>query len=274
MVKCRYPRCLVTLVAALALCSPAGLSAEQVNVRYAEGLAHGFLVLRALDGTILASGDLYQISRGDRVTTRTAFHFKDGSIHDETAVFSQRHSFQLISDHLIQKEPSFPHPLEMQLDALTGRTTVNYTDDDGKAKSVSEQLKLAPDLANGLIPVLLKNVRPETSQTTLSMVAATPRPRLVKLVVAASGGESFFIAGSKKDAIHYVVKIEIGGVAGLAAQIIGKQPPDTHVWILGGEAPAFVRMEAPPYSGGPVWRVDLAGPSWPPPSTDSEDNHK
>jgi len=35
------------------------------------------------------------------------------------------------------------------------------------------------------------------------------------------------------------------------------------VWILGGDAPAFVKAEQPFYAGGPVWRVELASPSWP-----------
>ena len=39
---------------------------------------------------------------------------------------------------------------------------------------------------------------------------------------------------------------------------MGKQPPDTHVWVLGGEAPAFVKSEGPLYAGGPIWRIQLA----------------
>ena len=33
------------------------------------------------------------------------FHFKDGSTHDEEAVFSQQQDFRLIRDHLVQKGP-------------------------------------------------------------------------------------------------------------------------------------------------------------------------
>ena len=40
---------------------------------------------------------------------------------------------------------------------------------------------------------------------------------------------------------------------------MGKQPPDTHVWVLGGEAPAFVKLESSLYVGGPIWRIQLAG---------------
>jgi hypothetical protein len=52
-------------------------------------------------------------------------------------------------------------------------------------------------------------------------------------------------------------------VAGVVAPLVGKQPPDNHVWILTGEAPAFLKSEAPFYPGGPSWRIELASPVWP-----------
>ena len=91
-------------------------SAEPVVVRHVEGLVHGFLSLRSPEGGVLANGDLIQDSRDDRVTSRLLFHFKDGSLHDETAVFSQRGHFQLISYHLVQKGPAFERPLDMMID--------------------------------------------------------------------------------------------------------------------------------------------------------------
>jgi hypothetical protein len=68
-----------------------------VAVRHAEGLVHGFLVLRTVAGETLADGDLIQVARSDQVTSRLVFRFKDGSVHDETAVFSQRRNFRLLS---------------------------------------------------------------------------------------------------------------------------------------------------------------------------------
>ena len=64
-----------------------------VAVRHTEGVVHGFLVLRTLDGMPIADGDLTQVARGTRVTSRLVFHFKDGSSHDETAVFSSERCF-------------------------------------------------------------------------------------------------------------------------------------------------------------------------------------
>ena len=238
------------------------LSAEAVSVRYSEGLVHGFLALRTLDGTTIADGDLIQRAQGDRVTSQLVFHFKDGSINDETAVYSQRGQFRLLSDHLVQKGPAFPQPLDMTIDG-GGTVTVRYTDKDGKPKIEAEHLDLPPDVANGLILTLLKNVRSEAPPKTLSFVAATPKPRLVKLVIANVGQEPLSTGGTHRAATHYVLKVDIGGVTGLLAQLLGKQPPDSHVWILGGGAPAFVKSEQALYLDGPVWRIELVSPQWP-----------
>lgn len=45
----------------------------QVPVRHQEGLVHGFLALRTLQGETIADGDLIQNVRGDRVTSRLVF---------------------------------------------------------------------------------------------------------------------------------------------------------------------------------------------------------
>jgi hypothetical protein len=135
--------------------------------------------------------------------------------------------------------------------------------DDGKEKVEAEHLELPPDLANGMILTLLKNVRPSAPPASLSMVAYTPKPRLVKLELSVAGEDRFATSGSARKATHYVVKIDIGGLSGLIAPLVGKQPPDSHVWVLGGDAPAFVKSEAPMFLGGPVWRIELVSPTWP-----------
>ena len=238
------------------------LSQSPVAVLHTEGLVHGFLVLRTLEDNALADGEVTQVARGDRVTSHLVFRFKDGSVHEETVVFSQRNSFRVISDHLLQKGPAFKRPMDVSIEGLTGQITVRYTDDDGKEKTESERLKLPPDIANGMTLTLLKNIRPNVPQTTVSMVAATPKPRLVKLLISPEGEDSFSVGGSSHKATRYVIKVEIGGIAGLAAPLVGKQPQDTHVWILGGDAPVFVKLEGPLYQGGPTWRIELTSPVW------------
>jgi hypothetical protein len=58
------------------------------------------------------------------------------------------------------------------------------------------------------------------------------------------------------------MKPKIGGIKGLLAPLVGKQPEDVHVWVLGGEAPAFLAAEQQFYPEGPVWRIELSVPNW------------
>jgi len=256
-------RLAVALVLGVLLQPPVPLAGEPIAVRQTEGAVHGFLVLRTLEGKTLADGDLIQVARGHRVTSRLVFRFRDGSLHDETAVFTQRRHFRLVRARLVQKGPVFPRTLDMSIDRARGEVVVRYTDEDGERNVEKEQMDLPADLANGTILTLLKNLTPGEPTATVTMIAATPKPRLVKLVISPSGQERFSTGATARKATHFVIKVEIGGLSGLLAPLLGKQPPDSHVWVLGGEAPAFVRSEQPLYAGGPVWRIELTSPVWP-----------
>jgi hypothetical protein len=245
------------------LFTAAMLSAETVAVRYREGTLHGFLTLRTLEGTTIASGDQVQIPNGDRITSRLVYHFKDGSLDDETAVYSQRDIFRLISDHHIQKGPSFPQPVDISLETSTGQVVVRFTDNDGQEQVTTDHFDFPADLANGLVPTLLKNIRPDVGQFTVPYLTTARKPLLIKLEVSAAGKDRFSIGGSYRRATRYVLKIEIGGILGLLAPATGQQPPDILVWILGGEAPSFLKLQGPAYEGGPIWKAELVSPVWP-----------
>jgi len=231
--------------------------ADNVEVHHLEGISHGFLVLHSLDGKALAAGDLIQSVRGTQVTTQLTFHFKDGSLHDETTVFTQDGSFRLIFDHLIQKGPSFPHPIDILIDATRNTITI-HADDNGKEKDHSEQIDLPSDLANGMLLVLLRNISASTPETKVSMLSTPAKPRLLKLSIIPKGVRTFAFAGQRRKATHFEIKIEIGGIAGVVAPMVGKQPPDVHFWISQGASPTFIRSEAALYESGPIWRTDLA----------------
>jgi hypothetical protein len=159
--------------------------------------------------------------------------------------------------------------MDVSIAGSSGVVTVRYKDDNGKDKTETATMALPPDLANGIVPILLKNLVPHTQPATVSMVVATPKPLLVKLEIYADGDDSFSTAGASRQAVRYVVKVNIGGIRGVLAPLVGKQPADTHVWILGGNCPAFVRSEGPSYEGGPIWRTELVSPVWPRGVTDT-----
>ncbi len=252
---------LISLVAIVVL-QPGALRAEPIPVRYREGTEHGFLAVRTLGGKILAAGDLTQTVRKNDVVSRLVFRFRDGSLDDETATFSQQQDFRLISDHHVQKGPSFPHPTDVSIDASTGQVTVRYTD-NGNEKVETKRLELPPDLANGIILDVLKNIRPDTAETKVSYVAATPKPRIVRLSIVSQGEDNFSVVGAAYKATLFVLKVELGGLTGVIAPLIGKQPPDTKVWVVASGTPAFVKAEQSLYPGGPVWRIEMTSPAWP-----------
>ena len=251
-------RLIAILFACATMLQPNALFADMIPVRHTEGLIHGFLLVLTFEGKALADGQMTQDAQGDRVTNHLIFRFKDGSIYEDTTVFSQRGTFRLLSDHLILRGPSFKQPVDTSINASTGQVKVRYTEDKGKEKVIAQRMELPPDVANGLLFTLMKDIKPSAPRTTVSMVATTPKPRLVKLAILPQGEEPFTIGSFHHKAMHYVVKVEIGGVTGFLARLMGKQPADTHVWVLGGEAPAFVKAEGPLYVGGPIWRIQLA----------------
>jgi hypothetical protein len=240
----------------------ATLAAQPVAVRQAEGEVRGFLVLRGEDGTIVADGDSMQTSRRGQIVTRLVYRFKDGSVSDETTVFTQNGHFRVVSDRLVQKGPTFKHPLEMTIDASSGKVTVVHTDDKGVQKTETGQMKLRPDLANGIVPILLKNLVPGNQALAASMVVATPKPMLIQLQIHAEGEDTFTAGAATHKSTRYGVHIDIGGIKGVIAPIVGKEPPDTRVWVSQGDCPSFLKSEGPMFEGGPMLRTELVSPAW------------
>jgi hypothetical protein len=238
--------------------------AESVLVRYPEGTSRGFLTLRNGDGRILADGETTQRRRGNRLTSQLVFRFRDGSLHHETTTYTQGREFRLVSHRRVQRGTSFPGtPVELSIDVATGNVTVKHTD-DGAEKVETEHLELPSDLANGLVQTLLKNADPRNPPKSFPYVAATPKPRLVNLQISTAEPDVFSSGRMQHRATHYRLKVDLGGISGVIAPIIGKQPPDSHVWILPGDVPAFARAEQPFFSDGPLWSVELATLQWAP----------
>jgi hypothetical protein len=250
-------------VATLLLVFHAPAFADAVQVRYPEGTLHGFLVVRDTGGRIIAAGDYEQTVQGDQVTGHVLFQFKDGSINEETVVFSQKGTFHLLSDHQVQKGPSFPHPIDLSIDVSRGEVTVRSKSKEGKEETATEHMDLPADLYNGLVSTVAKNISPSATENKVSLLVTTPKPRLVKLVFSSQGEDRFLLGGFRRKAQRYEIKIELGGVAGVVAPLVGKQPPNLNLWIVGGKAPTFCKQTGPMFADGPIWTIELVGPTWP-----------
>jgi hypothetical protein len=238
------------------------LAAAPVPVRFAEGSLHGFLTLSTPKGVLIASGDLLQVVRDGEVRSRLVFHFKDGSVHDETAVYTQRSVFTMQRYHLVQRGPAFPEDTEISLERASGKYRVKTrTRKDGREKVLDGTLDLPLDVYNGMVPTVVKNLSSGAGET-VHMVAFTPAPKLIRLELAPAGDQKILVGGSEKSATRYVLKPILGIWLKLFASLLGRVPPDNHVWIVTADVPAFVKFEGPLYMNGPAWRIELASPRW------------
>jgi hypothetical protein len=134
-------------------------------------------------------------------------------------------------------------------------------DKDGEEKEYSGRLDLPPDVYNGMVITIAKNLVKGDTQT-VHIVAFTPKPRLIGLEIAPSTSERIKFGRHSETAVHFKLKPKLGVLVKVFATLLGKAPPDSDTWIVTDDVPAFVRFEGPLYSG-PVWRLDLTSPSWP-----------
>jgi hypothetical protein len=242
---------------------PRPLAAASVPVRFAEGAMHGFLMLRTVDGALMAPGDLLQVGRGGEVKSRMVFRFKDGSVFDETVVFTQQRVFTMQSYRLVQRGPAFTEDTEISLERASGKYRVKTkARKDGREQVLDGTLDLPPDVYNGMVLLVAKNL-PKGASETVHVVAFTPKPRLIQLELAPAGEHKVLVGELTKTATHYVFKPQLGSWVKLFATLLGRVPPDYHAWVVTDEVPAFVRFEGPLYTMGPVWRIELTSPRWP-----------
>ena len=244
---------------ALAL-APSSVAAEPVPVRFRESVTHGFTVLRSEAGDTLAHGELTQTPQGDRIESRLLFRFTDGSLYDETVTFTQQRVFRLMSYRLVQRGKSFPAASEISFDRASRRYRAVVGE---KPEDQSDgTLEMPEDLYNGMTITVLKNL-PPGGRASGHMVAFTPKPQMLRSSMEPEGADRYFVADTAANATRYVMKLEIGGLTGVIANLIGKAPPDLRYWITTGRAPGFVRFEGPMYLQGPRWRIELSAPRWP-----------
>lgn len=180
------------------------LEAAPIEVRSVEGTAHGLLLVRSVSGDLVGHGDFLQAAHSDRVESRLVLRFKDGSLHDETIAFSQQHVFTLLTYRLVQRGPSFPETLEAALDRKTGSYTVHSTR-GGKEEASSGSIELPPDVYNGMVPMLLKNLVSAAS-ATVHVVAFTPKPRLIQLEMVPAGHQQLVTGDTTRQAMRYTLK--------------------------------------------------------------------
>jgi hypothetical protein len=253
----------LAILMALAALAYSSADAAPIEVRFSEGAAHGFLLVRSLTGEIIGQGAMTQVVKeGDLVESHLVFNFNDGSLHDEKVTFSQQRVFTMLRYRLAQRGPSFPDQIEVSID----RTSAEYkirskTGVDGKEEVLTGSFTLPKDVYNGMFVTMLLNL-PKGASETVSFLAFTPKPEILKLELLLMGEHTVRIGNLSQKAVQYVFKPDIGMIRELLGKATGQIPAQFHYncWILSDEVPSFVQFEGPLQLMGPIMRIELVSP--------------
>ena len=238
--------------------------AAPIAVRFPEGVTHGFLLVRSLAGKIIGQGEMTQVAKeGELVESHLVFKFKDGSLHDEKVAFSQQRVFTLMSYRLSQHGPFFPDQIDVLIDRETREYTVrSKAEGDGKEEVLTGVFDLPKDAYNGMFIMMVLNL-PQGAGETVSFLAFTPEPEVIKLGLLPMEEYSVQIGEVSRKALHYVFEPDIGMLRELLGRATGKLPAQFHYncWILADEVPSFVHYEGPLQLMGPIVQIELVSPA-------------
>jgi hypothetical protein len=253
------------------------LDAAPVAVRFPEGITHGFLLVRSLEGTIIGQGEMTQVVKErDLVESQLVFRFKDGSLHDEKVAFSQQHVFTMVSYRLVQRGPSFPDQIDISIDRGTTEYTVrSKAGDDGKEKVLTGKFDMPKDAYNGMLIMLLKNLQKGTDQT-VSFLAFTPEPQVIPLRLLFLGEQTIRIGEVPGKAAQYVFKPQIGMIRKWLGKAIGKLPAHFHYdcWMLADEVSGFIKFAGPLQLMGEIVQIEVVTPRLPAKTDDGKMSSK
>ena len=102
-----------------------------------------------------------------------------------------------------------------------------------------------------MLSLVAKNLAPG-SAGTVSLVTFTPKPRVVQVDLRPMAEEPMQVSDAPMQVTRYHIRPRLG----LFASLLLTDVPEVRMWIVPGEAPAFLRAEGPLYFMGPVWRID------------------
>ncbi len=102
------------------------------------------------------------------------------------------------------ERPGVPARNGSSITASTGQVTVQYTDDDGNEKDIQRAHEAAAGPCQWFDAHAAEESGPDAAPLEVSMLVATPKPRLVKLAISSQPKEPFTLAGAGREALQYV----------------------------------------------------------------------
>jgi hypothetical protein len=220
-----------------------------------EGIAHGFPVMRELNGRRIADGDFVQWLEGNRLHVKITYSAGRGRRIEEQAVFRQRP--QLTQDFWSLKEARDGKPYrQFEVDLVSGRARATATD-EGEPKEWSETVDVAPGrtFAGFGFTMAIKALRERLVRgevITLDAVGFMPKPRGGSVEISYAGRDRIRMSDRTIAADHFIVHPKVPAIARLFVKV-----PDASIWLTTPPA-GFLRWEgAMAVPDDPIIRVDL-----------------
>ena len=243
-------------------CLMGAAHADPVAVRLVEGNYRAFLAVRTLEGAAIAHGEQSQRPVGGTLQTRLHLKFQDGSVHEEAVTYTQKKVFRVERYHLVQRGASFP-TMDVSFDRKTGTyKAVTQSKQGEDEKTASGALEIPADVYNGMAATLLKNL-PASGRASVQMMGFMPKPIVIKMDLSTEGEDRVSVGGRVMKVNRHLAKLDVGGLKGAVAKLIGKDPPDLRYSLVAGSVPVFVRFEGPMFLNGPTVRIEQTTVQWP-----------
>ncbi len=251
-----------------------GFAALAIELTEFSGAAHGFPVLRDLNGKKIADAEFMQWVQDDRLHVRLIYRFKDGHRIEEKALLRQQP--ELIQEEWSWRESKGEEVIREFAVNFASRTATAQKREKSELKHWEEKMEMEPGktFAGFGFTIALQNLRKRLlagERIELKAIGFTPKPQMVGVQISHAGVERMEMSGRRVKGDHFVVHPDLPAVAKLFVHA-----PDTKIWLTNPAPPGFLRWEGPlGEPNEPIVRVDLlpgegSGPAQPVKSNESD----
>jgi hypothetical protein len=208
-----------------------------------EGEAHGFPVMRTLEGQPLAEGDFTQWLEEDRLHVRIRYDF-DAShwieersvIQQEPSLVQERWTWVEMRDGAVERR--------FEVDFLAGDATAEKRE-DGELRRWSKHVDVEPGraFAGAAWALAIKSVRSrlvDGEALEFQTVGFTPKPRAAKVEITHDGLDRLPMSGRTLAGDRFRIHAKIPWILEVFVDV-----PDSRIWLVHPAPAAFLRWEGP-----------------------------
>ncbi len=214
--------------------------AQPVAVRHALGTLHGFPSMSDSSGRVIADGELTQELVGERLVVHARWAFADGRKAEEEDEF--RVARNVAQERFSWTETKGGEELRrFAVDFSTGKASAVTRDEKKEVKREEAQLELPEgrSFAGYGAAMAVSQIPFEAgTDTEITFVAFTPKPRAVQLEVRRDSEERIAVAGRSilcdRYTLHPKIPFPVSVFAGAK---------DAHLWLTHAGPTTLVRAE-------------------------------